>query len=132
VLAVSFDSPLASIAKDGRTRISHAKLREGGKERPDVVMYCLGALERFEGMEPMDVQALGHEIAVLGMKGLDINDPTQKYRLRSLPGEFSGLHLVSLMYAAFRQVSPGTDVGIDFSEEYAVARSMYDERRGGS
>lgn len=92
-------------------------------------MYFLGAMERFEEMESRDIQALGQEIAVLGMKGLDINDPATKYRLRSLPGEFSGLHLVSLIYAAFQEIAPETDVGIDLAGEYAAARSLFEERR---
>jgi len=49
------------------------------------------------------VQKIGFEVAALGMKGFDVNDSTQKYQLRSLPGRFSGLHMVSLMYAAFKR-----------------------------
>lgn len=115
-------------AKEGRTRIAHALLRRAGGERPDVVMYCLGALERFASMSPQEIGNIGREIAILGMKGLDINDPATKYTLTSLPGEFSGLHLVSIMYAAFQQTSPGTDVGIDLSSEYAQALAMFKER----
>ena len=91
-------------------------------------MYCLGALERFESMSQDEIGNIGREIAILGMKGLDINDPSTKYTLKSLPGEFSGLHLVSIMYAAFAQTSPGTDVGIDLSNEYAQAVAMFKER----
>lgn len=32
------------------------------------------------------------------------------------------------MYAAFAQTSPGTDAGIDFSNEYAQALKMFRER----
>jgi len=115
-------------AKEGRTRIAHALLRKSGDERPDVLMYCLGALERFAEMTDQQVQAIGHEIAILGMKGLDINDPTKKYRLQNLPGDFSGLHLVSIMYAAFQRIAPGTDVGIDLSREYAQAVALHEGR----
>lgn len=114
----------AELAKEGRTRIAHALLRRTGDERPDVVMYCLGALERFQDMNDDAIAAVGREIAILGMKGLDINDPAQKYLLKSLPGSFSGLHLVSIMYAAFQKTSPDTDVGIDLSREYAQALAM--------
>lgn len=58
------------------------------------------------------------------MKGLDINGPTPKYHLNSLPGEFSGLHLVSIMYVAFQQTAPGQDVGIDLSREYQAAQAI--------
>jgi len=115
-------------AKEGRTRIAHALLRKGGEERPDVLMYCLGALERFAEMTDEEIRNLGQEIAILGMKGLDINDPAKKYRLKNLPGDFSGLHLVSLMYAAFQKIAPGTDVGIDLSREYAQAVAMFEGR----
>lgn len=91
-------------------------------------MYCLGALERFGGMAKEEVAGIGREIAILGMKGLDINDPARKYTLKSLPGSFSGLHLLSLMYVAFQKMSPGTDVGVDISREYAHAVAMLDGR----
>ena len=94
-------------------------------QRPDVIMYCLGALQRFDAMTAKEIEKLGYEIAVLGMNGLDINDPAKKYKLKSLQGEFSGLHLLSLMYTAFQQFKPGQDVGIDFSNEYQLAQGMH-------
>jgi Flp pilus assembly protein TadD len=130
IIKAAGHTPLGQWAKEGRTRIAHALLRKDGQERPDVLMYCLGALERFEGMSKADIQAIGQEIAVLGMRGLDINDPSRKYTLRLLPGEFSGLHLVSLMYVAFQQFAPDLDVGIDLAAEYAAAKELYDSRHG--
>jgi len=121
-------TPVGEWSKEGRTRIAHALLRRGGEERPDVLMYCLGALERFAEMTDQQIQAVGQEIAILGMRGLDINDPSKKYTLKSLPGDFSGLHLVSIMYAAFQKTAPGTDVGIDLSREYAQAVAMLEGR----
>ena len=103
-------------------------MRNASSERPDVLMYCLGALELFETMTDEEIQALGREIAILGMRGLDINDPSQKYTFNSLPGDFSGMHLVSLMYTAFQRVAPGTDVGIDLSREYAQAVALFEAR----
>jgi hypothetical protein len=86
--------------------------------------YITGALDKFANMSSTDVQAIGVEIAILGQNGLDINNPDKKYSLRSLPGTYSGLHLCSIMYAAFKQFAPGEDVGIDFSMEYEAAVSM--------
>jgi cytochrome c-type biogenesis protein CcmH/NrfG len=120
----------SELAKEGRTRIAHALLRRTGDERPDVVMYCLGALERYQAMAASEIETIGREIAILGMKGLDINDPAQKYTLKSLPGSFSGLHLLSLMYCAFKQVKPEADVGVDFSSEYARAQELHGSGRG--
>jgi hypothetical protein len=56
---------------------------------------------------------------------LNTNDPAHKYQLKSLPGDFSGLNLVCLMYVAFKSFAPETDVGFDLSKEYAAAKSMY-------
>jgi len=129
IIKAAGHTPVGEWSKEGRTRIAHALLRRGGEERPDVLMYCLGALERFAEMTDQQIQAVGQEIAILGMRGLDINDPSKKYTLKSLPGDFSGLHLVSIMYAAFQKTSPGTDVGIDLSREYAQAVAMFEARQ---
>jgi hypothetical protein len=118
---------LIDLAKTRRTKIAHRNLRAEVEFRPDVVMYIAGALERFESMSQDDIQKLGYEIAVKGQSGLDINDPAQKYTLSSLPGNYSGLHLCSMMYAAFKQFAPKQDVGIDFSKEYAAALGMRGE-----
>ena len=126
VLQASGHGTVAELAKEGRTRIAQALLRRAGGERPDVMMYCLGALERFQDMGEPEVEAIGREIAILGMNGLDINDPDHKYTLKSLPGNFSGLHLLSLMYVAFKRVRPDADVGVDFSSEYAKARALHE------
>ena len=75
-------------------------------------------------MTPNEIRNLGFEVALLGMNGLDINDPTEKYSLKAIPGTFSGLHLLSIMYAAFKQFAPNEDVGIDFSKEYEAAAEM--------
>lgn len=130
IIKAAGHSPVGEWAKEGRTRIAHALLRKGGDERPDVLMYCLGALERFAEMNDQQIQEVGREIAILGMRGLDINDPDKKYVLKTLPGDFSGLHLVSIMYVAFQATDPGTDVGIDLSREYAAAKALYDSQQG--
>jgi Flp pilus assembly protein TadD len=126
VKAIQIGGPphLLDLAKDRRTAIAHKTMRDRGSFRPDVMMYITGALDKFANLSINDVQAIGVEIAILGQSGLDINDPDKKYSLRSLPGKFSGLHLCSIMYAAFRQFAPGENVGIDFSKEYDAAISM--------
>ena len=127
VLAIDEYSDLAEMARQGRSKIAQKNFRAKmpNAERPDAVMYCLGALQRFEKMSPAEVQKIGFEIAILGAQGLDVIDSTPKYHLRRLPGEFSGLHLVSIMYVAFKQIAPDKDVGFDLSAEYRVALSMY-------
>lgn len=126
VKAIQIGGPqqLVDLAKERRTVIAHQMMRDRGDFRPDVMMYITGALDKFSGMSQSQIQSIGVEIAILGQNGLDINDPDPKYSLRSLPGAFSGLHLCSIMYAAFKQFAPHEDVGIDFSKEYEAAVSM--------
>jgi predicted Zn-dependent protease len=97
-------------------------------ERPDAVMYCLGAIEKFETISRSQIQRAVIEIATLGTKGLDVNNAARKYRLKSLPGEFSGLHLVCLMYVGFKIVAPQKDIGFDLSTEYAAAKLIHAKR----
>ena len=90
----------------------------------DAVMYIRSALETFALMDRLKVQEVGFEIAMLGQRGIDVNDPVQKYTLRTLPGSYSGLHLMSLMYSAFKAIDPTQDIGFDLSNEYAAAQSL--------
>lgn len=115
---------ILDIAKERRTAIAQKTMRDSGGFRPDVMMYITGALDKFSGMTNNQIQAIGVEIAILGQRGLDINNPDQKYFLRTLPGQFSGLQLCSIMYAAFRHFAPKEDIGIDFSKEYNAALAM--------
>lgn len=69
-------------------------------------------------------QAIALEIAILGRSGLDINDPDERYGLKSLPGKFSGLHLLAIMYTTFRQIDPTMATGVDFAAEYKAAMEM--------
>ena len=94
----------------------------------DAVMYCLGALEKFDGMAPTDVQKVAHEIALLAMNGIEVNDPDSRYGLKSLPGEFSGLQVVCIEYVAFKQVAPQLDIAFDLRREYDMAQALHGGR----
>ena len=96
-----------------------------GMECPDAVMYCLSAIRHFEKMKPEEIKKIGFEIALLGQKGLSTNESAQKYRLKNMPGQFSGLHLVCLMYVAFKKVAPDYDIGFDLTIEYEIAEAMH-------
>ena len=121
-------------AKEERSRIAQINFRSRlpGAERPDAVMYCLGAIERFDTMTPPEIQKVGFEIAVLGMRGIDPNDPGKRYTLKTLPGEFSGLQLLCIMFVAFKTIAPGTNTGFDVSREYQTAVAMHSARKGSS
>ena len=98
----------------------------GGGARPDAVFYCLDGLQKFRDLGDTKTRAVVFEIAMLGRSGLDINDSAKKYSLRSLSGNFSGLHLVSLMYTGMQLIDPTADAGIDLSGEYAQALNLKD------
>lgn len=129
VLEINPTTQLAQLAKDGRTRISESIFKEkGAGTRPDALMYCLGALERFEDIPVEEVQKITFEIATLGMSGLDVNDPAEKYSVPSLPGKFSGLHLLCIEYVGFKQLDPSVDLGFDLTQEFAAAKQMHTSR----
>lgn len=119
-------SEVAELARTARTKRAHTNMRAkvGGGLRPDVVMYLVGALETFAKLGPDKCRQITVEVAMKGQSGLDINDPEQKYTLASLPGKFSGMHLVSIMYAGFKALDPSMDAGIDLSAEYEAAKAM--------
>ena len=120
------NSPTVAQAETARTAFAQKRLksRSVGGFRPDVMMYIAGALQTFKKLGPQKRQMIALEIAVLGRAGLDINDSTDKYTLKSLPGKFSGLHLLAFMYTAFRQIDPTMDTGADFAVEYQRALKM--------
>jgi Flp pilus assembly protein TadD len=127
LIARSPESPISERAKKARSNIAQKVMREktGGALNMAVVMYCVDALQRFAKMTPGERQNLVFEIAMLGQSGLDTNDPTPKYRLRSIPDKaFSGLQLTSIMFVGFRQIKPDLDTGLDYAREYQAALQM--------
>jgi len=130
VLATNEYGETAEIARAARSKIATQTFRAAvpSMERMDAVMYLLGALEKFESMSSAAVKQVGFEVAMLGTGGIDINDPAQKYQLRCLPGNFSGLHLLCLEYASFKKTAPDMDIGFDLSKEYKSALSMMELR----
>lgn len=119
-------SQVAELAREARTKLAHKSMRSkvGGGLRPDVVMYLAGALETFAKAGPDKSRQITIEVAMKGQEGLDINDPAQKYTLKTLPGQFSGMQLVSIMYAGIKALDPNMDAGIDLSAEYEAAKAM--------
>lgn len=72
-----------------------------------------------------EIQKISFEIAMLGTRGLDVNSPEQKYTLNSIPGKFSGLHLLCIEYVGFQIIDPSIDLGFDLSAEYTAACKMH-------
>lgn len=132
--AVDIDpySEVAEKSKQIRSKIAHKEMRSGpgGDVRMDVVMYCLSALKKFEA-SPSSIRPVTYEIAMLGMNGLDINDPSLKYTLKSQEGEFTGMQLVSFMYVGLKELEPNMDAGVDLSSEYKIALDMFKREKQG-
>jgi tetratricopeptide (TPR) repeat protein len=124
------DSKVGELAREARTKRAHAKMRSvvDGGLRPDVMMYIAGALDTFEKVGPAVTKQIATEIAMKGQRGLDINSSDKEYTLNTLPGKFSGIHLVSIMYAAFKQIDPSLDGGIDLHREYDAAVAIRKKR----
>jgi Flp pilus assembly protein TadD len=118
-------SPVTERAQEMRTAIAHNRMREavGGGLRMDVVAYLQDAMDIFEAKGDAKAREITAEIAMLGMGGLDINNPARKYQLKSLPGQFSGLYLLALMYTGVKRIDPALDAGVDFSREFEVAKA---------
>jgi hypothetical protein len=43
----------------------------------------------------------------------------------SLPGNYSGLHLVCLQFVAFKKIAPEQNIGFDVSAEYQTAWKLH-------
>lgn len=124
------DHPLSDVARKARNRLSNDSLHnvvEGGI-RMDVVMYMQGAFDVFAKMPREQVGKVIMEIAVLGQNGLQINDPMVRYTLDNMPGDFSGLQLLSMMHVGLKQFDPAADSGSGLDREYAVAAKAKDKR----
>ena len=72
-----------------------------------------------------EIQEIALEIGMLDKYGLDINDPQESHVLRALPGKvFSALQLICIMYAGFKRIEPGMDIGVDLGEEWGMAEKV--------
>ena len=118
-------SEIAEVARSARRDLAHRTMRSAGGDAPraDATMYCLAAIQLF-AESPDLLRQVTFEIALLGRSGLDINDPDSKYTLKSPPGKFSGLKLVSYMYVGMKELALDSDPGIDLSREYEQARNL--------
>ena len=120
------DHPTAEIAKKALTRIAHEQLHDtvDGEIRMDAVYYMQGAMDDFARKSKQEIGQIVMEIALLGQGGLQINKPEIRYNLKNLPGEFSGLQLVSILHTGIRLLDPNADTGTGLDREYKAALAM--------
>jgi hypothetical protein len=62
--------------------------------------------------------------------GLDYASPEEKYLLKNLPGKaMSGLQLMCIMYAGFKQLDPEVDPEMDLEDEYQQALGIWKTKK---
>lgn len=96
----------------------------GGAPRPDVLEYMQAAMRRYKELPREQVGQITLEIARLGEQGLAIHDPSQRYSLENLEGDFSGLQLLSYMHVGLKMFDPRIDPGTGLDTEYQMAASL--------
>src|SRR5205085_226536 len=106
----------------GSTELAKNRFGKEGADSPrqDAIDGCLAAIQAFSKMSKEEVQKIGLEVAVLGRNGFDVNSQEPKYRLKAMPGDFTGLQLVTLLYVAFQELAPSEDLGFDLAREYGL------------
>jgi hypothetical protein len=128
VLEMEAPEELRSLARDGLRKIATRELKARGP-RMDAVFYLLDAMRLFRGKSLPEIQEITFEIGMLDKYGLDINDPKETHVLRALPGRtFSALQLTCIMYAGFKRIEPGMDIGVDLSEVWGMAERLAGEK----
>jgi len=91
---------------------------EARGSRMDQFSICWMPFNCFEESCCTKSRRIAFDIGMLGQHGLDINDPQESHVLRKLPGRtFSALQLICIMYARFKRIDPGMDIGVDLGEE---------------
>lgn len=120
-------SELAEVARNGSNVLSQSSFDKVSQTLPrqDAVHYCLDALQRFSKMSPAELKKLTLELAMAGRNGFAVHNPNSRYQVKGLDGEFSELAMVSFLYVAMQQMSPGANVGFDLAKEYEMAKKMF-------
>ena len=117
-------------AKALKRNLAYRTFRQHGSDkRSDAVTYCLDALNLLEGLSEQEVGMVALEVAQKGDHGLQVNDPSTVYTIKSFDKPFTGLALVCLLHVAMQKVSPGSDSGFDISHEYEEAIAIYSQNQ---
>lgn len=127
VIAADPGSKHAERAEEILRGIAYDQFRQTKSLNQAAVNYCLKALETFKGMSHQEISGVAIETATLGQSGLDVNNPNKTYPLKTIPGNYTGLNVVCIMYAALQQVAPDQDVGFDIKAEYEAALRIFNQ-----
>lgn len=121
------DTQFAEDAKLILNQEGQADLRRSVNDgmRPDAIEYMIGAMKRFSQIPRDQVGRVTLEIAQLGETGLEINNPSKRYSLTNLEGDFSGLQLLCYMHVGMALFDPKADCGSGLKREYELAKGIY-------
>ncbi len=114
---------IIELAKNKRTKIADDILKAKGI-RMDAVMYLTAAMKMFNNMGIDKVREITFAASIMGINGFDINNPDKKYFFKELEKECTGLQMLCYMYAGFKIIDPTVNVGIEFTQEYNMAKGM--------
>ena len=120
------DSQFAEAAKQILNQAGQADLRKTVNDgfRPDAVEYMMSAMKRYAAMPREEAGRVTMEIARVGETGLEINNPSKRYSLTNLDGDFSGLQLLCYMHVGLALFDPSVDCGSGLQREFEIAKGM--------
>jgi tetratricopeptide (TPR) repeat protein len=122
---------LAETIKEQQRRLADRVMRANAKGQPrmDAVMHLGSALKTYRALAPEGQKQLLAEVVALSQKGLAINNPEQRHRLRHYQGgsTVSALQVACIYYVGIQLLLTGQDPGIDLGREYAMALGMVGE-----
>ena len=91
-----------------------------------VVMYMVGALQYFEGMQKEEIKKIGFEIAMQGTQGF--RPDKDDYRISTIKDKtFSGYHILAYYYVSWALAIPEmlSQLQLPYDEEYKLALTMH-------
>lgn len=118
------------IGESNREFLENHKDGADATETMMMAMYMLGAMQKFDTMQHLEVRKIAMEIATIGMTGIS---PEKKsgYRVPSLGDEdFGGYRLLAYYYVSFAREIPEMlpQLGLPFKTAYETALQMYNSK----
>ncbi|XAI96376.1 hypothetical protein [Microcystis phage Mwe-JY31] len=101
------------------------KAHEGQDINMAVVMYMVGAIQRYSNVSKAELQKVAFEIATIGINGIDPNG--SGYSVASIPGiTFTGYHLLAYYYVTWKLFNPELHkkLQLPFDKEYELAQHL--------
>jgi tetratricopeptide (TPR) repeat protein len=121
IIDIAPGSRLAERAQDILRQIAYDEFRISEGLNQEVVTCCVDTLIAFKEMSDKEIGGVAVETATIGESGIDIQNTDKLYQLKTLPGQYTGLKVVSIMYCALKHIMPNQDCGFDIESEYKEA-----------